>query len=299
MEIVAIVGVKDELDLLPHCISHLRRIGVERIEAIDAGSTDGSLEWLQAQSAAGALGLHQFSDQDPDAAGWNRLTIALARNSGADHAIFLDADEFWIPQGGNLRDCASLEASDVLTVHRYNVPLSPGQGLMTPGNAPPIAAEGLWLITDPVPGFREQLGSDRDLPWIRGVPMPKVAARTDCIDDMRDAGHAVDTIDAASRHAIADDVLIAHLPFTTLERFARKVANIRRTFAVHDEYFGPHLAWHWRRWLDLDTPAAIAAEYDRQCFDEAQFARLRAAGALHTADEMFRRWQGKADAAGG
>ncbi len=292
MKIVAILGVKDELDLLPHCMSQLRAIGVERIDAIDAGSTDGSLEWLEAHRADGDLGLHRFSDQDPDAQGWARLNVAIARDSGADRVIFLDADEFWIPASGRLRDCASLRDNDVLTVHRYNVPLSTQGGLMTPDHAPPRAAQGLWLVTQPVEDFRERLDAGAGLPWIRGVPVPKVAARPGCIGNMHDGGHAVDGIGDGLRRGVADDLLIAHVPFTTAERFARKVANIRRVFEVHDGYFGEHLAWHWRRWLALDTPEAVAAEFRHQCFDDQQFATLRAAGVLHTAEEMFRHWRG-------
>jgi hypothetical protein len=121
--------------------------------------------------------------------------------------------------------------------------------------------------------------------------VPKVAARVACVGHMHDGGHGVDGVGESLRRAVANDLLIAHLPFTTLERFARKVANIRRVFAVHDGYFGRDLAWHWRRWLALDTPAAIADEFRRQCFDEAQRALLRDAGALHTAREMFQRWR--------
>lgn len=290
MRIAAILGVKDERELLPDCIGHLRAIGVERIHAIDAGSTDGSMEWLEARHADGDVDLHHFSDQDPDAHGWARLNVALAQASDADWVIFLDADEFWIPASGRLADCAELARSDVLKVHRFNVPLGPA-GLLTADGGPPRGADGLELIARPVPDFRARLEGGDPLPWIRGVPVHKVAARPSHVASMDDGGHDVLARDGlVTRVAWASDLLIAHLPFTTPARFARKVANIRRVFAVHDAYFGEHLAWHWRRWLSLSDPDAIAAEFALQAFDAGALAQLRAEGAIRDARALFAEW---------
>jgi glycosyltransferase involved in cell wall biosynthesis len=287
MRIAAILGVKDERELLPDCIGQLRRIGVDHIEAIDAGSTDGSIEWLAAREREGELGLHHFSDQDPDADGWDRLNVDLARSTGADWVLFLDADEFWIPASGHLRDCAGFAQADVLQVHRYNVPLGPG-GLLTIDGASPRGAEGLQLIVAPVPDFRARLDGDDPMPWIRGVPMPKVATRAEFLANIDYGGHDVHTPDGAEvRRVWAKDLVIAHLPFTTRARFARKVDNIRRVFAVHDAYFGEHLAWHWRRWIALDGAHSVDAEFARQAFDAATLARLRAEGAIRDAVDWF------------
>jgi glycosyltransferase involved in cell wall biosynthesis len=287
MRIAAILGVKDEAELLPHCIGQLRAIGVDRIEAIDAGSSDGSLEWLQARHAAGELGLHRFSDQDPDAQGWNDFNVALARDSGADWVLFLDADEVWLPAGGDLRACLARAPADVLIVPRYNVPLGE-HGLLTADGAAPRSAHGTALIAEPVPDFRARLTGGDPMPWIRGVPVPKPVARRHAIGRMHDGGHDVDPPPGvAATRARADDIVIAHLPFTTLARFARKVANIRGVFEVHDAYLGEHLAWHWRRWLALDTPGAVAAEFERQRFDAPTLSALRAAGVVRDAGELL------------
>ena len=58
-------------------------------------------------------------------------------------------------------------------------------------------------------------------------------------------------------------------------------------FDVHDAYLGEHLAWHWRRWLALDTPAAVAAEFERQRFDAPTLAALRDAGVVRDAGELL------------
>lgn len=294
-EFAAILGVKDERELLPHCMAHLRRIGVGRVFAIDCGSTDGSLEWLQAQ-AGEHLQVHHYSDQDPDAAGWERLNLRLARESGAQWVLFLDADEFWIPASGQLRDCAALADSDVLRVHRFNVPLGP-HGAWLGAGGPPGDASELELIVSPVPEFRQRLAKDPELPWIRGVPVPKIMARPDRIGGLADGGHDLTASDGrALRRHVPDDLVIAHLPFTTSARFERKLANIRKVFQVHDAYFGSDLAWHWRRWLELPDADAVRGEFQRQSFDAMGIAVLREAGVVMNAKTWLARGQARGHA---
>jgi glycosyltransferase involved in cell wall biosynthesis len=288
-EFAAILGVKDERELLPHCMAQLARIGVDRVFAIDCGSSDGSVEWLEAH-AGDRLQFVRHDDRDPDAADqWERLNLRLARDSGADWVLFLDADEFWIPAGGFLRDCASLADHDVLQVHRFNVPLGPRGACLGAGD-PPGPADALSLIVAPVPQFRARLASHAGLPWIRGEPVPQVMARPERIAGLAVGGHDIAGADGGPlRRATPADLLIAHLPFTSAARFERKLENIRRIFAVHDAFYGPDLAWHWRRWLELPDPRAVHEEFARQRFDEATLAALRAERIVMTASQWFAR----------
>lgn len=270
-------------------MAHLARIGVERVIAIDCGSSDGSLEWLRANEGD-LLRLVHYDDRDPDAAAWERLNVRLARESGAAWVLFQDADEFWIPRSGHLRDCAGLADHDVARVHRFNVPLGP-HGACFEGDSPPGDAAGLSLIVESVPDFRSRLDRDPELPWIRGVPVPKVMARAECVEGLQQGGHELRQGAGELRRIQPADLLIAHLPFTSAGRFERKLANIRRVFEVHDAWFGEHLAWHWRRWLELPGPDAVRAEFQRQRFDVEALASLRAEGVVQTAAEWFERAQ--------
>lgn len=288
LEFAAVLGVKDERDLLPHCIAHLHAIGVDRVMAIDCGSTDGSLEWLH-ENAGDMLQLHHFSDLDPDAAGWERLNLKLSQTSGADWVLFLDADEFWIPRTGQLRRCEGLDDADLLRVHRFNVPVGPS-GVMAGATGLPGDPQSLFLIVDAVPDFRARLESEPDLPWIRGVPVPKIMARPSAMAGLADGGHDLREHDGVVlRRRVPDDLLIAHLPFSTFPRFQRKLQNIRRVFDVHDEYFGADQAWHWRRWLALRDPADLRREFERQGFDERTLHHYQELGVVMRAADWLAR----------
>ncbi|MGH8030314.1 MAG: glycosyltransferase family 2 protein [Arenimonas sp.] len=282
----AVLGVKDEVEILEDCIAHLRAIGVGHIFAHDAGSSDGSERILRAHEGAD-FSVIEHSDMDPDAQAWNRLHADLARDSGADWVLYLDADEFWLPRGGHLANCRALAEADIVTVPRYNVALGPS-GPRIEGARTPYLGGDMQLVVNAPARFRAALEEDPSLAWIRGVPVPKVIARPAAIGGVKDGDHdVVPPPGATARRAVADDMVIAHLPFSTLARFARKIDNVRRVFDVHDEYFGAQLAWHWRRWLALEGDEAIAAEFDRQVFDESALATLRASGHVRSRDELI------------
>jgi glycosyltransferase involved in cell wall biosynthesis len=283
----AVVGVKDEVELIDPCIEHLRSIGVGRIQVMDCGSTDGSVEAVVRQCARGDVTLTQVDDLDPDPRSWSRAATALARSSGAEWVLFLDADEYWIPATGSIASIAGLDALDVLTVDRFNVPLD-RHGLLTEDRALPRVGCDASLIVRSLPDFRARLASDPDLPWIRIVPVPKVMARAERIADVDDGFHGITATEGAPlRSATATDLLIAHVPFTTLPRFARKVENIRRIFAVHDAYCGDNIAWHWRRLLACEDDASIREEFERQVFNDTTMEALRAQGVIARSSEWF------------
>ena len=287
-QFAAVVGVKDEVELIAHCIRHLRRIGVGAIRVLDSGSRDGTLERL-ASVAGPDLTVTHHSDQDPDAAAWTRTASRLARESDAEWVLFLDADEFWIPAGGSLHSIAGLDTHDVLVVDRFNVPLDAG-GLLTANRKLPTEAAGLELIVRSLPGFRGQMEKNPDLPWIRIVPAAKVMARTSRIRHVLDGFHEiVPTAGPPLRRGRAPEVLVAHVPYTTLPRFAAKVRNIRRIFAVHDDYCGADMAWHWRRLLACRDEESVRREFDLQVFDERTLAALRLDGTVVSATEWFAR----------
>ena len=136
--------------------------------------------------------------------------------------------------------------------------------------------------------------SGADLPWIRGVPVPKIMARPDRIAGLDDGGHGMRGSEGVTlRHHVPDDLVIAHLPFSTVERFERKLHNIRRVFEVHDAYFGEHMAWHWRRWLALADggPGAVGREFQRQAFAAQTLRRNRECGVVASAADWFARAQ--------
>ena len=102
-----------------------------------------------------------------------------------------DADEFWLPATGNLKDCAAFYSSDVLTVDRYNVALG-SNGPFMPLQPSPEVYDQTYLYARTIPSFQvaKQTHAKR-APWIHGMVEPKIAARRSKIIDLALGQHDV------------------------------------------------------------------------------------------------------------
>ena len=290
MRFVAILGVKDEAELLPKVISHLFTIGVDRIIVRDNASTDGSSEYLHSQ-AGERLVLEPLAQAEVGSdETWAAREAQLARESGADWVIFLDADEFWLPASGSLHACTQFadQSIDVLRVPRYNVPLVAGEPCI-PESLHPASYANLELVARaPANDFRSYLEQHPAAAWITGVPVPKVAVRPHRIGALHPGHHRVDPPDGVPlKRAVADGLVIAHLPFTTVSRFERKVRNIRDLLGAYDGIFPGHGAWHWKRWAAMQGSEALVEEFARQSLSAGDFRNMKASGTIRNAAQLL------------
>lgn len=294
MKIAACLGVKDEIELIRPALAHLAAIGVQHIVARDARSTDGSAEVLAQAARTGGLDLVTYDDQDADPEANDKLTrIAMdkARAAGADWLIYCDVDEFWLPATGRLQDCRAFQQVDILNVPRWNVALFDDGVSM---DLPPRVADYDRIFLHQGMGEsgearKERLLADPTAAWIATQPEPKVAIRLDRGIDVTPGEHrAVPPEGVRLKGRRPPDLLIAHLPFSTVTRFETKLANMRRIFREAGHLIGPEVAWHWRRWLAVpDGREGAAAELARNTIRRADLDQLLHDGALRSVAGTF------------
>ena len=290
MIVAANIGVCDEAELIERHLRHLQAIGVDRIVVSDTGSTDGTLDILEAYARRGEIELLRVDAADPDAFDYaNRMLAHTLRAVRPDWVLLGDADEFHIPRSGRIHDALDGASADVLQVERFNVVVAP-EGPCWGRELGPAGHDELELIVRQVPQARRHLERHPDAPWILGRILPKVVARAGALEGGIRMGAHVAHPGAAEAPSVATptDLLIAHLPITTRARFMRKLDNIRRVAALAGDRFGPGDAWHWWRWLELARQGRADEEYERQVFDAPTLARLRAQGTVLSAAEWFR-----------
>lgn len=287
MKIAAVLGVKDEVEIIGASIAHLREIGVDQVAVSDFGSTDGTLDILASERRQGDVTVtHVDPDVVYDYATFSANDVAQAERTGADWVLFLDADEFFIPATGRLRGCRSLNEADVLVLDRFNVVTTAGHLLM-PVDLSPGTYDSLWLFTRQVHDFRAFMDRRPDVPFISVRPGPKVIARRAAVKAVAPGGHDVISGGVSVRRASAPDLIVAHVPFSTLQRFERKVANIRAELVRHPRLFEGGYAWHWRRWAEMTAPGAIEAEFARQVTGVEALESMGLAGLVRAAGDLF------------
>ena len=115
--------VRDEHDIVEANLRYHLNRGVDFVIAVDNGSRDGTLDILRRYEQAGLLHLIQEEARDVRRLQSCWLTQAArqaAAEYGADWVIHADADEFWWPVQGTLKDVLGgiPESCDGVTVPR-------------------------------------------------------------------------------------------------------------------------------------------------------------------------------------
>jgi hygromycin-B 7''-O-kinase len=286
LRFTAFVGVKDEADILPRSIAQLRAIGVSTIVVLDFGSTDGTLDDLAEAEAAGDIWILHRDDRRPLGLG-RKATVALARASDADFVLFLDADEIVLPQGGSLHDLKDIATADVLSMMRYNV-VATDRGPELPGDLAPASYDQVLLYAQPIPDFYRRTLQEPDIPWIQGVLEPKVMVRPRALVDLHPGFHDVDvTAERPWRRAVATDVIIAHVPIRSPDRFAIRAANYGSAIARRPDWYKGFQGWQWVRFAEAAAAGRGEGEYRRQLVDRAELAQLRAALVVRSVREVL------------
>jgi hypothetical protein len=109
MKLVMTLLARNEADIVDAQIAFHLHAGVDFVVATDNRSTDGTTEILEQYERAGCLHLLRESADDMRQHEWvTRMARLAATDFGADWVINSDADEFWWPRGGSLRDVLAL-----------------------------------------------------------------------------------------------------------------------------------------------------------------------------------------------
>ena len=217
MKLVLTLVVRDEVDVVDAQIAYHLSAGVDFVIATDHQSEDGTTDVLESYARQGLL--HRIPEHGPvREADWRTHMARLAATEyGADWVINTDADEFWVPRGGGLKEVLRAvpeEIGVVPALSRHFVP-RPDDGRffaerMTVRVSLPAA------LNDPVSPYR---------------PHAKVAHRAHAGVTVIHGAHGAVVPGQRSLQGGWYPADVLHFPFRSLEQWQRK--GVRRARGDH------------------------------------------------------------------
>lgn len=123
MKIIMTILVRNEDDIIRENIEYHLKNGVDYFIITDHHSRDKTLSIIEEYEKRGIAEVRVEPSEEHHQAQW---VTSMARRAfekhGADWVINNDADEFWVPQNGNLKDFFETVAPDVCKLHvdRYD-----------------------------------------------------------------------------------------------------------------------------------------------------------------------------------
>src|SRR5262245_44865842 len=258
MKLVQTLVVRDEADIVGEQIAYHLNAGVDFVIASDHLSEDGTTEILEQYARDGQLRLIRVQGEMRDGPWRTHMARLAATEHRADWVINTDADEFWMPRGGTLKDVfAAVPASvgGIYALSKHFVPRpedgSPFHERMTVHASPAVA------INDPTSPFRPHL---------------KVAHRGDPDVTISFGSHtATSPRWAALHHWHPAEVL--HFPYRSLAQWENKGSRRARG----DKPLGQYVSV-----LRAKESGRSASRYARFVVDDLELERGLAAGSLTT-----------------
>lgn len=288
---LALVGLREDGGLAAPCVANLRRIGFNHIALFCteefADETDALARHLGKANDLSFISVPSLNQIEEKMALDGPLMGPILERISADWILSLDVDEFPVARGNDISRIPGLDTADSIACQRYNHARQRGESeahilslLEEPGRIPLISSR-----QDQVPSLKRG-----ECPrWVLHTIGPKVMVRPEVFERFTIGTHAAKGWRGngpAPREMTSSDIVLAHIPFTSQEKFKAKVANAQAHFGRTSHHTG-QLSWHWKWWVQRMEEGGLAEEYDREALSEAEYTAMRERGAIRTAEEML------------
>ncbi len=263
MKLVLTVLARDEADVIDAQVSFHLNAGVDFVIATDNNSRDGTTEILERYAREGVLQLIREPAEGLRQGEWvTRMARIAATDQGADWVINTDADEFWWPRGGTLKDVLAAvpeEYGIVEAFWRSFVPRPDDDRSFAERMTARLSQRA--PINDPTSFYR---------------PVVKVAHRADPLVTVARGNHA---LAGTSFRTLTTwhPIEVLHFPLRSRPQWMRKVELQGVAFTEHIERSGT--GYHLKGYDALQS-GRIDAQYASLVVDDGALERGVADGTL-------------------
>ena len=223
MKLVMTLVARDEIDIVDAQLAFHLNAGVDFVIATDHASTDGTTEVFRRYERDGVLRLLREEGDYHEAEWRTRMARLAATEHGADWVFASDADEFWWPRGGSLKDVLEVIPSRYGIVRAFWRPFMP-----RPGDGS-FFAERMTVRLSPTAPINDPLSQWR--------PNAKVLHRGRSDATVGRGNHAVEGTKLIPLRGWYP-IEVLHFPQRTQKQFERKASAWHATDTVrfHDAH---------------------------------------------------------------
>lgn len=258
MKLVEALMVSDEADIVDVQIAYHLNAGVDFVIAIDHDSHDGTTEILESYARQGYLRRLPASGEVREMEWRTRMARLAATEHGADWVFSADADEFWIPRLGTIKEVLAAVPPRFGVVGGVICHFVP-----RPGGEQSFAERMTVRLTQQAPI------NDPTSPWRQS---PKAAHRADPDVLVLHAGYGLES-DRLKPLPGWYPFDVFHFPCRSVEQWARKTA--RRGHADADKPLGQYV-----KGLQAQGEGHIEDAYNALVVDDVTLEQGLAAGSL-------------------
>lgn len=246
--------IKNEADIIAENIKVHAALGVDSFVVMDNGSTDGTREIIQELSQQYSMTIIDRPELDYQQSNWKTEMARIARKQhGADWTIANDADEFWIPKTGTLKDELTKSGS-IISCTRRNMlfdetAFCQSYPFHTQTNCvqfPVLYKKGTEKATDQM---SIMLGNIHGKVIVRSAGMLRIKGGN------HRAWHAWGWLN--QRHS--DNITVYHYPIRSKQKFIDNIENRAKLLSCGVRKMGDH----YRRWVNLYNQNQFEEELHR------------------------------------
>jgi len=218
---------------------------VDHVIVTDNASDDGTREILSDFAKSAPVTVLDEPGNDYSQYRWvTRMARLAIQEFGAEWIINNDADEFWIPPSGTLREALEKSTADVIICDRRNMVL-PYDELT---DEAPWYERVVYRASAPTPPqpMADPLTSPLANPHFMNALPGKVILRGEGLVAVEQGNHGA-RYDRDVRTE-PSEIVVYHFPVRSREQFEVKIREGGAAYARNAE-LPPGIGWHWRRWL--------------------------------------------------